>query len=213
MSDGLVHGNRRLVAVVLAFALIAAACGGGSDDGDSDAADSGSDAAVDTGASGVSIPANYARRLGIQVDRDTPRVQVRTANGVIAVPLVRLDSVKVGGAQVDGLMATVNPTMETGLLGGSFFNHFNYQVDPAARVISLERNHAVVSGLGEDHWRRRFREIRGPLTELEHYLDTEEISRPARRRELERKRDELRARLATLVVAANRDDIPHAWRR
>ena len=168
---------------------------------------------IDTGASGVSIPANYARRLGIEVDRDTPRVQVSTANGVIAVPLVRLDSVKVGGAQVDGLMATVNPTMETGLLGGSFFNHFNYQVDPAARVISLERNHAVVSGLGEDHWRRRFREIRGPLTELEHYLDTEEISRPARRRELERKRDELRARLATLVVAANRDDIPHAWRR
>ena len=87
---------------------------------------------IDTGASGVSIPASTARQLGIVVGLDTPRVTVRTANGLLQVPIVRLDAVELGGARVEGLMATVNPTMNIGLLGGAFFNNFSYAVDPAA---------------------------------------------------------------------------------
>ena len=131
---------------------------------------------IDTGASGVSLPSAYANRLGIHVGPDTHRVHVRTANGVMAVPLVRLDSVKLGGARVDGLMATVNPTMSIGLLGGSFFNNFNYEVDPAAGVITLKRNHAVQAGLGETHWRRRFSDVQEPLDQLKRYLEDREIS-------------------------------------
>jgi aspartyl protease family protein len=168
---------------------------------------------IDTGASGVSLPTATARRLGILVGPDTPRISVRTANGTIQVPLVRLDSVVLGGARVEGLMATVNPTMNIGLLGGAFFNHFSYEVDPAASVITLKPNHAVVSGLGEQHWQRRFLKIRGPLAELEDYLRDREGLRAARREELEQKRAELQAGLNALEIEANRDDVPAAWRR
>jgi clan AA aspartic protease (TIGR02281 family) len=168
---------------------------------------------IDTGASSVSIPASTATQLGIVVGPDTPRITVRTANGLIQVPLVRLDAVSLGGARVEGLMATVNPTMNIGLLGGAFFNHFTYAVDPAASVITLERNHAVVSGLGEEHWRRRFQELRASIAELEAYLDSHEGLHQARREELEQKRAELDAQLDALAVEANRDNIPIAWRR
>jgi clan AA aspartic protease (TIGR02281 family) len=167
---------------------------------------------IDTGASSVSIPASTARQLGIVVGPDTPRITVRTANGLLQVPLVRLDAVSLGGARVEGLMATVNPTMNIGLLGGAFFNHFTYAVDPAASVITLERNHAVVSGLGEDHWRRRFRGLRESISELEAYLESHDGLHQGRQEELEQKRTELRGQLDALSVEANRDNIPIAWR-
>jgi clan AA aspartic protease (TIGR02281 family) len=167
---------------------------------------------IDTGASSVSIPAATAAQLGIVVGPDTPRTTVRTANGLMQVPLVRLDAVSLGGARVEGLMATVNPTMNIGLLGGAFFNHFTYAVDPAASVITLERNHAVVSGLGEDHWRRRFHELRASIEELDAYLDSHDGLHPVRQEELEQKREELRGQLDALALEANRDNIPIAWR-
>ena len=34
-----------------------------------------------------------------------------TANGVVARPLIRLDAVELSGARVEGLEATVNPSM------------------------------------------------------------------------------------------------------
>lgn len=167
---------------------------------------------IDTGASGVSIPSRYAKPLGIAIGPDTPHVSVRTANGVIQVPLVRLDSVVLGQAEVNGLMATINPTMDIGLLGGTFFNNFSYGVDPAANVITLEPNYGSYAGLGETDWRRRFQEIRLPLAELEVYLEENEISRKGRREELEQKLAELRDKLAALELEANRDDIPMSWR-
>jgi len=169
---------------------------------------------IDTGASGVSLPASAATRLGISVGPNTQRITMQTANGQIELPLVRLASVELAGARVEGLMATLNPTMSIGLLGGAFFNQFNYGVDPAANVITLERNHApAVPNQGEDHWRRRFREVRAPLEQLEAYLRNREGLNEARREELEQKRIELEARLDALEREANRDSVPRAWRR
>ncbi len=169
---------------------------------------------IDTGASGVSLPASAASRLGISVGPNTQRVTMHTANGPIDLPLVRLDSVELAGARVEGLMATLNPTMSIGLLGGAFFNQFTYGVDPAANVITLERNHAaIVSNLDEDYWRRSFRKVRGSLEQLDSYLrDREGLDEP-RREELERKRVELQARLDALEREANRDSVPRSWRR
>jgi hypothetical protein len=122
--------------------------------------------------------------------------------------------VELAGARVEGLMATLNPTMSIGLLGGAFFNQFTYGVDPAANIITLERNHtAIAPSLSEDHWRRRFRKLRGSLEQLDSYLrDREGLDEP-RREELERKRVELEARLDALERDANRDRVPRAWRR
>ena len=169
---------------------------------------------IDTGASGVSLPASAASRLGISIGPNTQRVTMQTANGAIELPVVRLDSVELAGARVDGLMATLNPTMSIGLLGGAFFNQFTYGVDPAASVITLERNHAaIVSNLDEDYWRGSFRKVRGSLEQLDSYLQDREGLDEARREELEQKRVELQARLDTLEREANRESVPRTWRR
>jgi len=169
---------------------------------------------IDTGASGISLPASTAQKLGITVGPDTQWITVRTANGAIRVPLVRLDSVVLGGARVEGLMATLNPTTSFGLLGGSFFNNFNYQVDPAASMITLKPNHISQPSMGEGYWRGRFGRIYDSLEELEDYLrDNEEGLRASRRESLENKREELQAKLDELQLEANRDNVPRAWRQ
>jgi clan AA aspartic protease (TIGR02281 family) len=169
---------------------------------------------IDTGASGVSLPASAASRLGLSIGPNTQRITMQTANGPIELPLVRLDSVDLAGARVEGLMATLNPTMSIGLLGGAFFNQFTYGVDPVANVITLERNHAaIVPNLSEDHWKRRFREVRDSLEQLDAYLRNREGLNEARREELEQKRVELEARLDGLEREANRDHVPRIWRR
>lgn len=168
---------------------------------------------VDTGASGVSIPGSAAGRLGLRVDASTPRAAVRTAAGLVELPLVDLDSVQLGAVRVEGLAATVNPSLEVGLLGGTFFNNFRYGVDAAAGVITLTPSEAVRGGLGEEEWRARFRRLLDPLEQLEVYLAETELTRDARREELERKRAELRERLAALEQVARRAGVPVGWRR
>jgi clan AA aspartic protease (TIGR02281 family) len=168
---------------------------------------------IDTGASGVSLPASAATRLGISVGPNTQRITLQTANGKIELPLVRLDSVELAGARVEGLMATLNPTMSIGLLGGEFFNQFSYGVDTAANVITLERNHAAAApNASEDHWRERFQEVRGSIEQLDAFLRNREGLNDARREELEQKRAELEARLDALEREANQDSVPRAWR-
>jgi clan AA aspartic protease (TIGR02281 family) len=167
---------------------------------------------VDTGASGVSLPSHLAERLGIHIGRDTPHVRVATANGVVARPVVVLDAVQVGGARVEGLQATVNPAMQVGLLGGTFFNNFVYRVDAAEGVITLEPNDRIRGGLDAEGWRRRFRSVRDPLERLEAYLADRDVSRAGERRRLEARRAELRESLSMLEDEANRFDVPVTWR-
>lgn len=168
---------------------------------------------IDTGASGVSLPSRVAERLGIRLRPDTPRVRVTTANGVVSVPVIQLESIDLGGARVEGLYATVNPRMDIGLLGGTFFNNFVYRVDAAESVISLIPNENIRGGMGEEAWRQRFDSVREPLAELKAHLATDEVRREGERNYLERRREELEAALERLELEANRLNVPHAWRR
>ena len=101
---------------------------------------------IDTGASGVAIPSRYAGRLGIRARGDMPYVETHTANGVVSLPLVPLQSVQLGGARVENLSATLNPSLEFGLLGGNFLNNFVYSVDTARNVITLAPNDKIRGG-------------------------------------------------------------------
>ncbi len=92
---------------------------------------------IDTGASDVSIPRAVARRLGLDIETRT--TTVTTAAGTVRVPVVTLDSVEFGGARGEGLEATINPYLDVGLLGASFFEGLIYTVDPAAGTIALRR--------------------------------------------------------------------------
>jgi clan AA aspartic protease (TIGR02281 family) len=95
---------------------------------------------VDTGASDISIPKAVGDRLGVVTPSNMRMATEITASGAIQVPVITLESVQLGGARVPNLLATINPMLEVGLLGGSFFNNFSYSVDPAAGVILLRRN-------------------------------------------------------------------------
>jgi clan AA aspartic protease (TIGR02281 family) len=166
---------------------------------------------IDTGASGISIPDAVARRLGVRIDADTPRIPVQTAAGIVAEPLIELDSVQVGPARVEGLEALVNSSMEVGLLGGTFFNNFVYEVDAAAGVITLRPNEGVRGGLSEEQWRERFRSARGELERLERYVGAQDEGEP-RRPELERNLRGLRDAWDSLQREANEASVPRSWR-
>jgi clan AA aspartic protease (TIGR02281 family) len=167
---------------------------------------------VDTGASDVAIPTWVADQAGILVGPDTPRATYQTANGLVTKPVVSLDSLEVGHARVEDVRASISDSMDVGLLGGTFFNNFTFQVDPAAHVITVVRNDRVRSGLSEQQWRQRFRAARGRLTELERYLADNDFARESRVAELESHRTELVQALEELEDEANRSQVPQAWR-
>jgi aspartyl protease family protein len=82
---------------------------------------------VDTGASQVVIGEAEARRLGLAFEKGR-KVQVGTANGVVAGHQMQLDNVRVGEAQVYGVSAIVLPQpMPFVLLGNSFLTRFQMQ--------------------------------------------------------------------------------------
>jgi clan AA aspartic protease (TIGR02281 family) len=166
---------------------------------------------IDTGASGISIPDRVARDLGIRIDADTPRMQVQTASGIVAEPLVELDSVQVGGARVEHLGALVNSAMEVGLLGGTFFNNFVYQVDAAQGVITLRTNDGVRGGLSESQWRERFGQMRDEIDRLALYIDEQDAS-DGRLAQLHRNLAALRGELEALDREATLAGVPQNWR-
>ncbi|MHC4505196.1 MAG: retropepsin-like aspartic protease family protein [Planctomycetota bacterium] len=92
---------------------------------------------VDTAASGVTIPLRTARALGWDQGQGGEKVAAETANGTTWLPVVNLDSVRLGGSEVKDIRGTVNPHLEVGLLGGAFLSHFNYSVDTGAGLIVL----------------------------------------------------------------------------
>ena len=78
---------------------------------------------VDTGASLISMSSNDARRLGINYEAGQ-RTFSSTANGVVPVYRVKLDTVKVGDItlhNVDGVVH-VSDNLPVVLLGNSFLN-------------------------------------------------------------------------------------------
>lgn len=77
---------------------------------------------VDTGASVVSIPASEAIRMGINF-RNGRRGYANTANGVVNVYQVQLDTVKVGDVELHQVEASVQESgLPIILLGMSFLN-------------------------------------------------------------------------------------------
>jgi aspartyl protease family protein len=92
---------------------------------------------VDTGATFVSLPASEARRLGINYLQGQ-RGQVQTANGVTAVYRVKLDTVRVGEVELNGVDAVVaeNDAMGVTLLGMSFLNRMEMKRDGQSMTLT-----------------------------------------------------------------------------
>jgi len=79
---------------------------------------------VDTGATNVSMGQSDAARLGLDLSK-ARRGTSSTANGVIPIQRVQLDSVRVGDVLVYNVEATIVPlAMDHVLLGNSFLTRF-----------------------------------------------------------------------------------------
>lgn len=77
---------------------------------------------VDTGASAVSIPASEANRLRIDF-RNGRRGTIQTAGGPTPMYVVRLDSIRVGGIELQNVDAIViEQGLNVALLGNTFLN-------------------------------------------------------------------------------------------
>lgn len=84
---------------------------------------------VDTGASMISLGASDARRIGIDPSKGR-RGMTQTANGQVAVSLVKLDTVRVGEIVLNNVDALVHSQdMPIVLLGMSFLNRMEMQRD------------------------------------------------------------------------------------
>lgn len=82
---------------------------------------------VDTGASMISLGAADARRIGVNIARGQPGVSM-TANGLVAVVRLKLDSVRVGDITLYNVDALVHQgDLPVALLGMSFLNRMEMQ--------------------------------------------------------------------------------------
>lgn len=95
--------------------------------------------ALDTGATTTVLSQLTAERLGLT--RSGARAIVETANGMVAVATARLESTKVGDAEVENLTVAIhnftsNPRLG-GLLGLDFLRHFQVSLDSRKQVLVL----------------------------------------------------------------------------
>lgn len=173
---------------------------------------------IDTGASDVLIPQSLADRLGLQIGPDTRTKHYSTANGVVEHPVVMLRSVSLGGASVENVPASVSPSMEVGLLGLSFFNHFTYNIDAAAGVVTLTRNRLAESGKirggrSQAQWRAEYANLRWRIAQIDREYTQKATSKTRERRRLEAERADLERQLELLEAEADQAHVPMVWRQ
>ncbi len=98
---------------------------------------------IDTGATLTIIHPNVLQLVGVNIQQPKSTVQLKTANGILKVPVFQLRSlalgdqlvsdIEVGGIAMSG-MSGVN-----GLLGMNFLNHFKFTLDQQQQLLLLAR--------------------------------------------------------------------------
>jgi|YelNatPaOPRAMG01_1025707.scaffolds.fasta_scaffold155937_1 clan AA aspartic protease (TIGR02281 family) len=127
---------------------------------------------VDTGASFTLINWAVAKELGITVDENTPLIRAVSASDVILTPLVTLNSVRVGEAEVENVEALIhNMPNYQGLLGNSFLNKFKVIIDSLNAKMTLlslkgDPSPERPGGYSKDYWVGQFRFYYRNLDEL-----------------------------------------------
>ena len=98
---------------------------------------------VDTGASYTVITPRMAKKAGIVITADTPRISMATANGVVQAPLVTLDKIAIGQVEVENIQVVVQPlggandVLLAGLLGMNFFKNMDLTVRQNKLVLDI----------------------------------------------------------------------------
>ena len=80
---------------------------------------------VDTGASGIALSRDDARKAGIGISIGMPNVVAQGAGGDVRGEVVTIDRVSLGGESAEGVRAVVLDGGEKSLLGQSFLSQFD----------------------------------------------------------------------------------------
>lgn len=99
---------------------------------------------IDTGATFCVLTRATADRLGLVPDLASTIVTLHTASGTIEAPLMQLDVIQVGAAEVRSVQTVVHdvpglPAGAGGLLGMSFLDQFKVEIDQEHGVMLLSR--------------------------------------------------------------------------
>jgi clan AA aspartic protease (TIGR02281 family) len=92
---------------------------------------------LDAGARLCAVSPEMARRLGVG---NHDLLDLHTTKGVVRVPLVELGSVDIGRRRARGVEAVVYsvvPPPLDGVIGLSFLDRFDYEIDPDRHVLRL----------------------------------------------------------------------------
>ena len=122
--------------------------------------------AIDTGAPGLIISPQVAKKLGL-FGRDDGMVVTAAAGLGGTVPAVRtfLDKVQVGGAQDTFIPATITPSVSRsfeGLIGMVFMSKYTFKIDSEKQVVIFEEVRSdpnAPGGRSERWWRGQFKEL------------------------------------------------------
>jgi clan AA aspartic protease (TIGR02281 family) len=173
---------------------------------------------IDTGASDVVVPHWAAKQLGIRTEGPGIRTQrYGTANGVIEDAVFTLGSVSLGTARAENVAASVSRTMKFGLLGLSFFQHFDYRVNPGTGVVTLVENELEEDGLirggrSEAQWRSQFSGVRRRLEQAEVEVENIPFGRQRKRDRAQQGVAKYLAHLEILEGEADDAHVPFSWR-
>ncbi len=173
---------------------------------------------IDTGATDVVIPAWAAKELGLAISGPGVRTSPRqTANGVIQAPVVTLDSVKLGTAEVKNVAGIASTSMSEGLLGLSFFNHFTYNIDAARGIVTLTdnglaENGTLRGGRSKGQWRSEYRRIHRQIEYAEEHLSDMPAGSSRERKRVVAYLEKSEERLQLLDDEADRARVPFPWR-
>lgn len=96
---------------------------------------------IDTGATHTVITPRMANKLGIQIDENTTRLTILTANGTVKAPLVNVKEITMGGITVRNVQAIVQPLgndiLLAGLLGMNVFQDMDLTVKRDKLVLGV----------------------------------------------------------------------------
>jgi clan AA aspartic protease (TIGR02281 family) len=173
---------------------------------------------LDTGATSCSLPGWAAKAMDLQIDADTPRVAVVGISGESQiVPQVQVQSLAIGELVVENVEMHVLDTMQEGLLGMPFFNHFKVALDPTAGTLTLEpidsdTREDAFEGKNEQTWRAEFKQRREALEAVRSKIASIGHEYVTIRERLEEREVQLRKQLEELEDRATRAGVPQSWR-
>jgi len=128
---------------------------------------------IDTGASFTLINRHAAGELGITIDETTPFIRVASVTDVVPTPLVTLESIRVGDAEVENVEVLIYSMAGggDGLLGNSFLNKFKVVLDSINGKMTLYPLKGIPSpecpgGYTKEYWVGQFRFYHGNLEDL-----------------------------------------------